>query len=352
MWESRLGCLLVLQVFGTLSLLTYLHLVKTSGERNPETLQTRLRAKKLYADVKSSGEWSPSMKVAVLVTTSSKMDPETLHKTLNPYRNVRAGGKWSPAGNRSSSSEKVAILVTYKDREEHLKIFLRHMHPFLQRQGLDYAIYVIEQHGEEQKFCKGLLYNVGFTEALKDDPTYNCFIFHDVDLIPEDVRNLYTCRKSPFHLSVAIDKFEYKLPYVTLFGGVSALTKAHYELLNGYSNLYCGWGGEDDDMTRRMFKHKLRLSRPDKDFARYKMLAHSRNRTTDDNPARYYLLSTGVSRADTDGLTDLQAANYSVTSVTHKELYTHILVNITKRRPIKFGNPHKLNKTKIHHRRM
>lgn len=51
--------------------------------------------------------------------------------------------------------------------------------------------------------------NVGFLEAQKLYD-YDCFIFHDVDLIPEDDRNLYSCPQSPRHMSVAIDRMNYK----------------------------------------------------------------------------------------------------------------------------------------------
>ncbi len=37
-----------------------------------------------------------------------------------------------------------------------------------------------------------------------------------------------------------------------LFGGVSALSAAHMQLLNGFSNQFWGWGGEDDDMSLRI----------------------------------------------------------------------------------------------------
>lgn len=51
--------------------------------------------------------------------------------------------------------------------------------------------------------------NVGFVEAMKIRP-FDCFIFHDVDLLPEDDRNIYSCPDQPRHMSVAVDIFRYK----------------------------------------------------------------------------------------------------------------------------------------------
>ena len=65
------------------------------------------------------------------------------------------------------------------------------------------------QQAGDTIFNRAMLFNVGFKEALKFDQ-YECFIFHDVDLIPEDDRNEYSCPASPRHLSVAVDKFNYR----------------------------------------------------------------------------------------------------------------------------------------------
>ena len=40
--------------------------------------------------------------------------------------------------------ERVAIIVPYRDRQEHLEVFLNYMHAFLQRQKLQYGIYIVE----------------------------------------------------------------------------------------------------------------------------------------------------------------------------------------------------------------
>ena len=55
----------------------------------------------------------------------------------------------------------------------------------------------------------------------------------------------------PRHLSVAVDVLNYKLPYTSLIGGVLAMTKEHFFRVNGFSNIFWGWGGEDDDMAIR-----------------------------------------------------------------------------------------------------
>ena len=40
---------------------------------------------------------------------------------------------------------KVAIIVPYRDREDHLRTFLLNIHRFLQRQQNEYGIYIVEQ---------------------------------------------------------------------------------------------------------------------------------------------------------------------------------------------------------------
>jgi hypothetical protein len=40
---------------------------------------------------------------------------------------------------------KVAVVVPYRDRETHLRVFLHNLHAVLQKQQLDYAIVIVEQ---------------------------------------------------------------------------------------------------------------------------------------------------------------------------------------------------------------
>ena len=42
-----------------------------------------------------------------------------------------------------------------------------------------------------------------------------------------------------------------RLPYPTIFGGVVAFKKEQFQNVNGFSNCFFGWGGEDDDLYNR-----------------------------------------------------------------------------------------------------
>jgi len=58
-------------------------------------------------------------------------------------------------------------------------------------------------------FNRGKLLNIGFTEAEKDYP-YDCYLFHDIDQILENDKNLYRCRERPMHLSRFYSAKDYK----------------------------------------------------------------------------------------------------------------------------------------------
>ena len=47
---------------------------------------------------------------------------------------------------------------------------------------------------------------------------------------------LSSCPDQPRHMSVAVDKFKYKLPYKTIFGGVAAIRADQFKLINGGQN--------------------------------------------------------------------------------------------------------------------
>ncbi len=70
----------------------------------------------------------------------------------------------------------------------------------------------------------------------------DCLIFHDVDLIPMDGRNVYACLSGGHarHLTANLDLFRYNLMYEQLAGGAIAVTKSTFEAVHGFSNLFFG----------------------------------------------------------------------------------------------------------------
>ncbi|XP_037293005.1 beta-1,4-N-acetylgalactosaminyltransferase bre-4 isoform X3 [Manduca sexta] len=199
-------------------------------------------------------------------------------RTKDMLSEIQMGGYYYPKDCRSR--HKVAILVPYRNRKRNLEIFMYHMHPFLIKQKLEYRIFVIEQDGNE-RFNRGRLLNIGFTEMLR---TYN--------------------------------------QYHVLFGGVTALSVQHYKQINGFSNLYWGWGGEDNDMYWRILFARMPMIRYHRSVAHYKSLPHEEQPK---NNFRYQLLKFAVTRYQRDGLSNLV---YKVIWIKHRPLYTHILADV------------------------
>lgn len=169
----------------------------------------------------------------------------------------------------------IAIIVPFRDlhvlqkRSEHLKKFIPHMKNFcskLIRDGLisNYQIYIVNQTDDQRKFNRGKLLNVGFEAARKNTKmNHDVFIFHDVDLLPNDDLGPWYAQfpKSPIHIARVWDRYSNNPKY---FGGVVSFSSSDYKRINGYPNNFWGWGGEDDETQRRLEKLRIKWVHPDK----------------------------------------------------------------------------------------
>ncbi|XP_057290059.1 beta-1,4-N-acetylgalactosaminyltransferase bre-4-like [Hydractinia symbiolongicarpus] len=252
-----------------------------------------------------------------------------LHETELSF--VNNGGWWSPVD--CHEKQQTAIVIPFRDREEHLAILLRQLHPILYRNNLHYRIFVIEQ-SDNYTFNRAKLMNVGYQEAGKYFP-YSCFVFHDVDLIPENDRINYACKHSPMHLSVGIDKFRYILTYPELFGGIEMFLSQDFKRINGFSNSFWNWGAEDDNLYRRCKKHNLTIHRQSIQIARYTMLKHHDNRdNAPPHDVRTSFLRNSLNYFVQDGLGNLQ---YDLIDRIEHSLFTLIKVDLRKDRDKLFG---------------
>ena len=199
--------------------------------------------------------------------------PRSLVRTAELNPTVRPGGHWEPT--RCQARHRVVIVVPCRGRLTHLSTLLHYLHPVLRAQQVNYTIVVVDQR-VPAIFNKAALMNVGFLYAERHQP--DCIIFHDVDFIPEDGRHLYRCRDEPLHMGAFFSSSNYRIPYTWIFGGAIALRPRVFRAVNGFSNRYFGWGGEDDDMSLRVREAHLTIHRNPREVAGYRVLTHMRDR--------------------------------------------------------------------------
>nr|XP_019540888.2 beta-1,4-galactosyltransferase 7 [Aedes albopictus] len=156
-----------------------------------------------------------------------------------------------------SDKHKLAILVPFRDRFDELLRFTPHISRFLNRQHVPFHIFVLNQN-DRYRFNRASLINAGFL-LVKDQ--YDYIAMHDVDLLPLNDNLKYEYPENgPLHISGP--EFHPKYHYATFIGGILLLKVEHYQLLNGMSNKYWGWGLEDDEFYVRIKEAGLEVHRP------------------------------------------------------------------------------------------
>ena len=190
-------------------------------------------------------------------------------------------------------------------REENLKLWLEYMINYLPQDIIDHsAVFVIEQT-QFGVFNKGALCNAGFDYVFNSNHTnrngvvFDYMILHDVDQIPKDdqssdIYRYYTVPVKPATVGGGsggagpaafaaaggnssstttyykpaklirtttrkVNATAKELPrslFTGNVGGALLITPEVYIAVNGYSNNFGGWGGEDDNMAKRLQKKR------------------------------------------------------------------------------------------------
>lgn len=141
---------------------------------------------------------------------------------------------------------KLGVIIPYRNRYEHLEEFKATIVTYLESNNIDFEIIVVEQDNAKL-FNRGMLLNIGFKEAK--DMGCDYVVFHDVDMLPVDVD--YSYSDTPIHLATD------NIPFESYFGGIALFPTDTFEKINGFSNLYWGWGFEDDDLRYRCIKNDV-----------------------------------------------------------------------------------------------
>lgn len=134
------------------------------------------------------------------------------------------------------------ILVPYRDRQEHLIIFINKLAPLLKKHIADVKIVIIEQSQDNKRFNRGKILNVGFNEYHKD---FDYFFTHDVDTLPYEntIINLYNKTDQ--------DIFRIHSGHHVSLGGIVKFKCNTFKNINGFPNNIWGWGLEDEALFTR-----------------------------------------------------------------------------------------------------
>ena len=141
---------------------------------------------------------------------------------------------------------KLGVIIPYRNRYEHLVKFKSKIVEYLNNKNIQYELIIVQQD-DARLFNRGMLLNIGFKEATKLKCDY--VVFHDVDMLPFDVD--YSYSDTPIHLATDT------IPFESYFGGITLFPSELFEKVNGFSNLYWGWGFEDDDLRYRCVKNDV-----------------------------------------------------------------------------------------------
>lgn len=168
-------------------------------------------------------------------------------------------------------NKNLCLVVPYRNREEHMKIFVEKMIKFIN--NINFKILIVHQF-DEKPFNRAKLLNIGFDYAKND---FDYFCFHDIDMIPIEAD--YSFPEKPYHMAAYVTQFKNFLA-PDYYGGVNIFNKNDFIKINGFSNEYWGWGAEDDDLLKRVIKNGFGLNRR---YGRYFSLNHKHIGQNHDN---------------------------------------------------------------------
>ena len=165
--------------------------------------------------------------------------------------------------------QKLAIIVPYRNRAQHLDAFVPHVRAYFARDKVDrtipYKVFIVEQDGD-QPFNRGALLDIGFVLA-EPDCDYVCF--HDVDYLPiwADYQPVdrptpmlwYGAEVRPIAPGRSDQGVRNNLDHY--YSGALLVPCAQFRQVDGYAGTYWGWGYEDVDLKQRFDRAGIALGR-------------------------------------------------------------------------------------------
>lgn len=121
-----------------------------------------------------------------------------------------------------ATKHRLAVLVPFRNRFEELLVFAPYIHKFLNAQGVDHQIFVLNQV-DQYRFNRASLINVGYLFTKNE---YDYIAMHDVDLLPLNSELKYYYPTQPFHL--AAPELHPRYNYSKFIGGILLINRLVY----------------------------------------------------------------------------------------------------------------------------
>ena len=147
---------------------------------------------------------------------------------------------------------KLNVIIPIRNREKDLYNITNVLEKIFEKQDID-ARYIIIEQEKGKKFNKGKISNAAFLISRKDNFSDN-YLFNDVDLWPNKASVINYRKKTS-------NSFIHPYGHKHCLGGFFMTDKSCFEKINGYSNNYWGWGGEDVDLQNRANAHRVFIDR-------------------------------------------------------------------------------------------
>jgi len=129
---------------------------------------------------------------------------------------------------------KLAVVLPHKDRDVYKNFQKYYLSDYLSKQGIEHKLFFCEQR-DNLLFSRAMAINVGVLFALEHyAPDY--LVIGDIDLVPLTVDYTYPGTAEVWFGNA---------------GGIKLLT-TDFLLVNGYNNIFRGWGYEDSEFWYRL----------------------------------------------------------------------------------------------------
>lgn len=159
------------------------------------------------------------------------------------------------SNDNDSSTPKFVFIIPYRDREQQLIFFKRHMKYILEDYfERNYKIIFVHQK-DNRSFNCGAMKNIGFLiikDLFPDSYKNITLVFNDVDTLPfsKGFINYQTNR--------GVIKHFYGFKHA--LGGIVSINAGDFEKINGFPNFWA-WGYEDNMFQDRAMQNRLVIDR-------------------------------------------------------------------------------------------